>query len=185
MAFETSLRVTSKWPQKLLFDPKKSLLVSKIAILRACYRARKPPNPENTKKIQISHPGLTWKYGKNTEKNIKTAQKLSFSGRFRNFSVFFLYFRGPTRGGGFCIFFVFSGFGGFSGSVAGPQDFWCQKDLGGVPTTPDPNTSAKVSRYKWEAYRDTNWWCIYYYEARNDYTKNIQKQFFCVTDACV
>ena len=30
-----------------------------------------------------------------------------------------------------------------------------------VPTTPDPNTSEKVSRYKWEAYRDTNWWCIY------------------------
>ena len=36
--------------------------------------------------------------------------------------------------------------------------------IGGVPTTPDPNTSAaKVSRYKWEAYRDTNWWCIYYF----------------------
>ena len=30
----------------------------------------------------------------------------------------------------------------------------------GVPTTPNPNTSAKVSRYKWEAYRDTNWWCV-------------------------
>ena len=29
--------------------------------------------------------------------------------------------------------------------------------FGGVPTTPDPNTSAKVSRYKWEPYRDTNW----------------------------
>ena len=24
-----------------------------------------------------------------------------------------------------------------------------------VPTTPDPNTSAEVSRHKWEAYRDT------------------------------
>ena len=36
-------------------------------------------------------------------------------------------------------------------------------DIGGVPTTPDPNTSAKVSRYKWEAYRDTNWWCIYHF----------------------
>ena len=34
--------------------------------------------------------------------------------------------------------------------------------LGGVQTTPDPNTSAKASRYKWEAYRDTNWWCICY-----------------------
>ena len=35
--------------------------------------------------------------------------------------------------------------------------------IGGVPTTPDPNTSAKVSRCKWEAYRDTNWWRIYYF----------------------
>ena len=34
--------------------------------------------------------------------------------------------------------------------------------MGGVPTTPDPNISAKVSRYKWEAYRDANWWCIHY-----------------------
>ena len=31
--------------------------------------------------------------------------------------------------------------------------------IGSVPTTPDPNTSAKVSRYKWEPYRDTNW-CV-------------------------
>ena len=28
-----------------------------------------------------------------------------------------------------------------------------------VPTT--PGTSAQVSRYKWEPYRDTNWWCVY------------------------
>ena len=33
--------------------------------------------------------------------------------------------------------------------------------LGTVPTTPDPNSFAKVSRYKWEPYRDTNWWCRY------------------------
>ena len=38
--------------------------------------------------------------------------------------------------------------------------------LRSVPTTPDPNTSAKVSRYKWEAYRDTNWWCLYYFLPR-------------------
>ena len=37
------------------------------------------------------------------------------------------------------------------------------RTVGGVPTTPDPNTSARVSRYKWEADRDTNWWCIYYF----------------------
>ena len=39
-----------------------------------------------------------------------------------------------------------------------------------VPTTPDPNTSEKVSRYKWEAYRDTNWWCIYYFLPRGGHT---------------
>ena len=31
------------------------------------------------------------------------------------------------------------------------------RSFGNVPTTPHPNTSAKASRYKWEAYRDTNW----------------------------
>ena len=36
-------------------------------------------------------------------------------------------------------------------------------EIGGVPTTPDPSTSAKASRYKWEPYRDTNSWCIYYF----------------------
>ena len=34
--------------------------------------------------------------------------------------------------------------------------------IGGVPTTPGPNTSAKVARCKWEAYRDTNRWCVFY-----------------------
>ena len=33
--------------------------------------------------------------------------------------------------------------------------FWTTV-LGGVPTTPDPSTSAKASRYKWEEHRDTN-----------------------------
>ena len=33
--------------------------------------------------------------------------------------------------------------------------------VGGVPTTPDPNTSAEVLRYKWEAYRDTDWCGVY------------------------
>ena len=32
-----------------------------------------------------------------------------------------------------------------------------------VPTTPDPYTSAKASRYKWEPYRDTNWCRLYYF----------------------
>ena len=42
--------------------------------------------------------------------------------------------------------------------------------LRSVQTTPDPNTSEKVSRYKWEAYRDTNWWCIYYFLPRGGHT---------------
>ena len=34
-----------------------------------------------------------------------------------------------------------------------------------VPTTADPNTCAKVSQYKWELHRDTNRWCIHYFQA--------------------
>ena len=29
--------------------------------------------------------------------------------------------------------------------------------IGSIPTTPEPNTSAKASQYTWEPYRDTNW----------------------------
>ena len=42
--------------------------------------------------------------------------------------------------------------------------------FGRLPTTPDPNTSARALRYKWEAYRDTNWWCIYYFLPRVGHT---------------
>ena len=38
-----------------------------------------------------------------------------------------------------------------------------RKTFGSAPTTPDPNTSAKASRYKREAYRDINSWCAYIY----------------------
>ena len=31
---------------------------------------------------------------------------------------------------------------------------------GSVPTTPDPNASAKASRYKWRLHRDTTRWCV-------------------------
>ena len=49
---------------------------------------------------------------------------------------------------------------------------WKTPFVGSVQTTPDPNTSAKVSRYKWEPHRDTNWWCIllYYFLPRGGYT---------------
>ena len=44
---------------------------------------------------------------------------------------------------------------------------WCVPGcVGRVPTTPDLNTSAKVSRFKREPYRDTMWWCIYYFLPR-------------------
>ena len=45
-----------------------------------------------------------------------------------------------------------------------------QGSTGSVPKTPDPDTSAKVSRYKWEPYRDTNWWRIYYFLPRRGHT---------------
>ena len=45
-------------------------------------------------------------------------------------------------------------------STKPPKPSWTL--LGSVPTTPDPNTSAKVSQYKWEPYGDTNWWCMVY-----------------------
>ena len=44
------------------------------------------------------------------------------------------------------------------------------KKIGSVPTTPDPNTSAKASRYKWEPYRNTNWQCIYNFLPRGGHT---------------
>ena len=35
--------------------------------------------------------------------------------------------------------------------------------FGSVLNTPDPNTFAKASRYKWEPYSDTNWRCTDYF----------------------
>ena len=47
---------------------------------------------------------------------------------------------------------------------------WCTNlgphVFGVVSTTPDPNTPAKVWRYKWEPYRDTNGWCISQFQRR-------------------
>ena len=39
----------------------------------------------------------------------------------------------------------------------------CVSVIGRVPTTPDPNTSAQVSRYKWEPWRDTRCRCEDYF----------------------
>ena len=85
---------------------------SLLAIPSGSYRAQKPPKARNTKKLRenhkIPHPGLI---PKNTKKS-----NMAPSWPFCIFSVTFSYFRGPTQGGGFCIFFVIfriSGLGGF------------------------------------------------------------------------
>ena len=39
-----------------------------------------------------------------------------------------------------------------------------------VPATPDPNSSAKVSQYQWEAYRGPKWWCIECFLPRRRHT---------------
>ena len=93
----------------------------KLAILRACYKARKPPKPENTKKIQ--NPPLRVgprKYRKNTEKIRKRSENGNFWAVFSFFRYFFR-ISGSTWSGGFCVW-------GFSGSVAGPQDRKCKPE---------------------------------------------------------
>ena len=59
-----------------------------------------------------------------------------------------------------------------------PQNFYgtCFRS---VPTTPDPNTSTKVLRYEWEAQRDTNWCCVYYFLPRGGPTfANVLPRYF-------
>ena len=86
-----------------------------FAILRACYKARKPQNPENTKKIQnppprVGPPKIRKKYIKDT----KTARNCRFGAVF----VFFRYFSvfsGANPGWGILCFFRIFGILGFSG----------------------------------------------------------------------
>ena len=59
-----------------------------------------------------------------------------------------------------------------SHKMLSPCKYFRALSIGGVPTTPDPHTSAKASRYKWEAYRDTNWSCICYFVPRG-------RRYFC------
>ena len=93
-----------------------------FAILRACYRARKPPKPENTKKIQNPPPRVgPRKYGKNTEK-IRKRPKTAIFGPFLYFFRYFFRISGGQPGVGDFVFFRIFGLWGFSGSVAGPQD---------------------------------------------------------------
>ena len=43
------------------------------------------------------------------------------------------------------------------------------KILGSFPTTPDLNTSAEASQYRWEQYPDTSWWCVLLSAKRRGY----------------
>ena len=84
----------------------------RIAIPSGSYRAQKPQGRKYEKNTKSPTPGWAPKIRKNYRKKHKNGH---FRGIFVFFSVIFLCFRGPTRGGGFCIFFViFSYFlGGF------------------------------------------------------------------------
>ena len=85
-------------------------------VLRSCGPAtepEKPQNPENTKKkyTKIPNPGLA-------------PENVAVFGPFLYFFGIFPYFRGPTRGWGFCIFFCFfrdSGVFGLCSRPAGSQ----------------------------------------------------------------
>ena len=75
--------------------------------MQPCGPATEPKNPgmpKYEKNTKSPHPG---KIRKKYRKNTKTGQKLPFWARFCIFSVFFSDFRGPTLGGGFCIFSYF------------------------------------------------------------------------------
>ena len=85
-----------------------------LAILRACYRARKPPHPENTKKIQNPPPRVDpRKYGKNTEKIEKRPKNCRFPAVFVFFRYFFCIFGGQPGVGDFVFFSYFRALGVF------------------------------------------------------------------------
>ena len=78
-----------------------------IAILRACYRARKPPNPENTKKYKIPHPGLTPGNTEKIPKKYKNGPKIAVFGPFPYFFGIFSVFWGANPGWGDFVFFSY------------------------------------------------------------------------------
>ena len=102
--------------------------LAKFAILRACFRAPKPQNPEKIHEKKIQNPPPLFrprKIRKKNRKNTKTAQERQF---FFAVFVFFRYvfqiFRGRTWGGGFCFFLVYfrdSGVLGLCSRPAGSQ----------------------------------------------------------------
>ena len=76
-----------------------------VAIPSGLCRARNPPpgrkydKKKTTKKLQHPHPGLG-------PEDTKKISKIYKNDLIMTTSVFFLYFRGPTQGGGLCNFFV-------------------------------------------------------------------------------
>ena len=97
-----------------------------FVILRACYRAQEPQNPENTKNIDKFNKRRDKNNPRLAPENEKIIQKSPKNDHFSIFSVvFFSYFRGANPGWGICIFFVFLhifGVLGFLSCVAGLQD---------------------------------------------------------------
>ena len=88
---------------------------SGFATLRACYRAQKPPNPENTKKIQNPPPKLgpaAWppKIRKKYRQKYKNGPKTTIFGPFFVvFRYFFWIFGGQAWVGDFVVFFCIFG----------------------------------------------------------------------------
>ena len=95
---------------------------------------KQPLKPGNAKKkYEIPH------LGSGPEKNKQNTEKIrkwSENDRFRSFSVFFSYFRGPTRtrGGGFRKFYRVSGLKGFFGSIPGSRNHKAKPPTGLSPT---------------------------------------------------
>ena len=93
-----------------------------LVTLRACYRAPKPQNPENPKKILNPPPRVGPRnYEKNTEKNTKMTPRMAILGSFLCFFGIFFVVSGANPGWGISYFFRIFGVLRFWGSVAGPQ----------------------------------------------------------------
>ena len=87
--------------------------VSWFVILRACYRARKLPNPENTKNIQNPPPRVDPRKYEKIPKKYKNGPKIAVVGPFSYFfRYFFRIFGGQPGVGDFVFFSYFWALGG-------------------------------------------------------------------------
>ena len=97
-------------------------------------RSPKTPEPRKYQKKQNPPPRVgARKYEKYSEKIQNQHKNCRFGVIFVCFRFFFSYFRGPTRGGGFRIFFRICGVLGFLGSVAGRQGHNARDTCGNKP----------------------------------------------------